>query len=245
MQAEKIDNTRWRERQLRRTQIICDNPPKQSAMWRGGRPSRDQSRGRRGFPSRSGVPNGRPMGPFGRVSIPVGSTVFPGTQPALSVRAARQLPLHGRCCLAAAGTQLPTAAPWRMVRVAGLRRALAACVQSATALQQGAAGSCRPSSLSSLVDSAPSTSYSALQPGWLRRPASAAAAAATGGQAQLSRAAAAISEEQHPQAATYTVVVVTGDVRGAGSPAPAVVTLVGTGAAASLAHSFLQSLSRG
>jgi hypothetical protein len=118
-----------------------------------------------------------------------------------------------------------------MVRVAGLRRALAACAQSVTALQQGAAGSCRPASLSSLIDSAPSTSYSAPQPGWLRRPASAAAAAAAG-QAQLSGAAAAVAEERHPQAATYTVVVVTGDVRGAGSPAPAVVTLVGTGGAA-------------
>ncbi|KAL4854234.1 putative protein phosphatase 2C 55 [Chlorella vulgaris] len=114
-----------------------------------------------------------------------------------------------------------------MARVAGLRRALAACAHSVSALQQGSSNSLRPAAISSLVETAPSTSYAAPQTGWLRRQrasnasqlsAAAAAAAATEGSAAAAQ----------PGTALYQIVVVTGDVRGAGSPAPAVVTLVGT-----------------
>jgi hypothetical protein len=116
-----------------------------------------------------------------------------------------------------------------MARVAGLRRALAACAHSVSALQQGSSNSLRPAAISSLVETAPSTSYAAPQTGWLRRQRASNAS-------QLSDAAAAAAATEgsaaaaQPGTALYQIVVVTGDVRGAGSPAPAVVTLVGTGA---------------
>ncbi|EFN56908.1 hypothetical protein CHLNCDRAFT_144585 [Chlorella variabilis] len=112
-----------------------------------------------------------------------------------------------------------------MARVSGLRRALTACVQGVTGLQQGVTSSARPASLSSLVEAAASTSYSPPQPGWARRGGGGAAAACS--RAQLSGAA-AVAAAEAPHQALYQVVIMTGDVRGAGSPAPAVITLVGT-----------------
>ncbi|KAL4419639.1 hypothetical protein ABPG77_008580 [Micractinium sp. CCAP 211/92] len=95
--------------------------------------------------------------------------------------------------------------------------------------------SARAVSLASLADSAPSTSYGSTEytsrwQRWWRRGSSGSSgshplSSSSSARWQHSDAARAASA---PRQVMYQVVVVTGDVRGAGSPAPAVVTLVGS-----------------
>lgn len=122
---------------------------------------------------------------------------------------------------------------------AGGRRALSSCLRALAAAQGSAACSTSARCVPPLADA--STSYAVAQPGWAQRrgTSSSSSAAARGGSGggptvvaiaqrwQHSGAAAAVAS---PRQAVYQVVVVTGDVRGAGSAAPAVVTLVGSGA---------------
>ena len=105
-----------------------------------------------------------------------------------------------------------------MARVSGLRGALATCLRTLAAAQGACSG--RGAALSSFVDNAPSTSYGAAQP---------AARWSRGGRQHSSLEAATAAAVTPPRQAVYQLVIVTGDVRGAGSPAPAVVKLVGTG----------------
>jgi hypothetical protein len=105
-------------------------------------------------------------------------------------------------------------------RASGVRRALATCLRSLAA-QQGGCSSSRAAALSPLlVDDGPSPSYGASPPAWPWR--------RSGGRGQHAGVAAAA--EAPPRQSVYQLVVVTGDVRGAGSAAPAVIKLVGTGA---------------
>lgn len=124
-----------------------------------------------------------------------------------------------------------------MARVGALRR-LAQGLRSLGAVGELSSSSAAPAS--SLLDSLPSTSYSTA-PGWQpsRRSAGGSAAAATaasggpgstGARSQHSGPATAAAAVPPPRRAIYRVEVVTGDVRGAGSPAPAVIRLVGSGA---------------
>lgn len=96
--------------------------------------------------------------------------------------------------------------------------------------------SARTASLSPLADCTPSTSYAGPEctsgwQRWWRR----GSGGSSGGHALSSSSAARWQHSDAARAASaphqvmYQVVVVTGDVRGAGSPAPAVVTLVGSG----------------
>jgi hypothetical protein len=105
-------------------------------------------------------------------------------------------------------------------RASGVRRALTTCLRSLAA-QQGGCSSSRAAALSPLLaDDGPSTSYGASPPAWPWR--------RSGGRAQHAGVAAAA--EAPPRQSVYQLLVVTGDVRGAGSAAPAVIKLVGTGA---------------
>ena len=125
-----------------------------------------------------------------------------------------------------------------MARVGALRR-LAQGLRSLGAVGELSSSSAAPAS--SLLDSLPSTAYSTAlgwQPSRRRAGGSAAAAAtaASGGtgsaraRSQHSGPATAAAAVPPPRRAVYRVEVVTGDVRGAGSPAPAVIRLVGSGA---------------
>lgn len=128
---------------------------------------------------------------------------------------------------------------WRRFtqRMTGLRGALGlrTCWRTLTAAAVEPWGA-RAASLVPLGDSAPSTSYAAPEctsgwQRWWRR----GSGSSSGGHAVSSTGAArwqhsdAARAASAPRQVLYQVVVVTGDVRGAGSPAPAVVTLVGSG----------------
>lgn len=122
-----------------------------------------------------------------------------------------------------------------MARVAALRR-LAQGLRSLGAVGELSSSSAAPTAC--LFDSLPSTSYSTApgrQPS--RRSAGGSAAAAASGshgsaraRSQHSGPATAAAAAFPTRRAVYRVEVVTGDVRGAGSPAPAVIRLVGSGA---------------
>ena len=124
-----------------------------------------------------------------------------------------------------------------MARVGALRR-LAQGLRSLGAVGELSSSSAAPAS--SLIDSLPSTSYSTA-PGWQPSRRSAGGSAAATAPAASGSTGSARARSQHsgpataaaavppPQRAVYRVEVVTGDVRGAGSPAPAVIRLVGSG----------------
>ena len=143
-----------------------------------------------------------------------------------------------------------------------LRGTLAASLRLLASQQQGFSSLCaRGAALAQLDEDAPSTSYTTPHPGWQWRRGSggrrrrlvteaAAAVAPQPSPAAPTVAAAAAAEVAHgvqqvaaPGAVVYQIVVVTGDVRGAGSPAPAVITLVGTGEGRA-AHVFLVMVGR-
>lgn len=123
------------------------------------------------------------------------------------------------------------------MRLAGLRGAVATCLRSLQALEGAACATSGPPAVAAtLADTAPSTSYGEAAPAWQRRWRRGAASAATppppaatGRRGQHSATAAAQAVVQAPRPAQYRIEVVTGDVRGAGSPAPAVIKLIGTG----------------
>lgn len=121
---------------------------------------------------------------------------------------------------------------------ASLRRGLATCLRALAAAQPAG-------STTALAECAPSTSHAIRQQQWRGSVSSShsscSVASVVGGgsgssgplvpgsalwHSEVGTAAAAAAPP--PRQAVYQVVVVTGDVRGAGSPAPAVVKLVGT-----------------
>ena len=101
------------------------------------------------------------------------------------------------------------------VRQAGLRRALGACARTLSTGLAVVGG--RAAWEACPADSAPSTSYATqVVRNWHEGKRH---------QGNLSAAAAA----QEPRQVQYKIEVVTGDVRGAGCPSPAIVTLYGSG----------------